>query len=122
MLYYHTEAQRQMLREHAEQLAREMRRNSDPTTADVGRERRTWQVTGFLLGVRRALRGFALTSTTAKELERDRHAASAGPRRLDTPSGKAEHRLSEPSELAVCWTGGAKPLTYGHRRPGRSKA
>ena len=54
MLYYHTEAQRQMLREHAEQLTREMRRNPDPTTPDVGRDRPTSPVTRFLLGARRA--------------------------------------------------------------------
>ena len=42
MLYYHTEAQRQMIREHVEQLARDMRRNTDATTPDVGRDRRTF--------------------------------------------------------------------------------
>jgi len=54
MLYYHTEAQRQFVREHTEELAREMRRKPDPTTPDDGVDRWTSRVTRFVLGSRRA--------------------------------------------------------------------
>jgi hypothetical protein len=64
MLYYHTEAQRQMLREHAEQLTREMRRNPDPTTPDVGRDRRTGGVMISRLS-RRLMIAFGLVLTIA---------------------------------------------------------
>jgi len=64
MFYYHTEAQRQMLREHAEQLTREMRRNPDPTTPDVGRDRRTGRVMNSRLS-RRLMIAFGLVLTIA---------------------------------------------------------
>jgi hypothetical protein len=64
MFYYDTEAQRQMLREHAEQLTREMRRNPDPTTPDVGRDRRTGRVLNSRL-TRRLTIAFGLVLTIA---------------------------------------------------------
>jgi hypothetical protein len=64
MFYYHTEAQRQMLREHAEQLTREMRHNPDPTTPDVGRDRRTGGVMNSRLS-RRLMIAFGLVLTIA---------------------------------------------------------
>ena len=64
MFYYHTEAQRQMLREHAEQLTREMRRNPDPTTPDVGRDRRAGGVMNSRLS-RRLMIAFGLVLTIA---------------------------------------------------------
>jgi hypothetical protein len=52
MFYYHTDAQRQMLREHAEQLAREMRRYPDPTTPRSDRDHRTPWFTNVLRSAR----------------------------------------------------------------------
>ena len=54
MFYYHTEAQRQLIRERVEQLATDMRRTPDPTAAGVGGDRRTFPVKHVLLSVRRA--------------------------------------------------------------------
>jgi len=54
MFYYHTEAQRQLIPEHVEQLANDMRRTADPTASTVGRDRRTLRVKHVLLTVRRA--------------------------------------------------------------------
>ena len=54
MFYYHTEAERQLLREHVDQLATDMRRNPDPAAAGVDGDRRTCRDTHLLLNVRRA--------------------------------------------------------------------
>jgi hypothetical protein len=54
MFYYHTEAQRQLIRERVEQLANDMRRTPDPTATAVGGDRRTFRVKHVLLTVRRA--------------------------------------------------------------------
>jgi hypothetical protein len=54
MFYYHTEAQRQLIRERVEQLASEMRRTPDPTTPMAGGDRPTFRVKHLLLSVRRA--------------------------------------------------------------------
>jgi hypothetical protein len=54
MFYYHTEAQRQLIRERVEQLATDMRRTPDPTTPGVGAARRAFRVKLVLLSVRRA--------------------------------------------------------------------
>lgn len=54
MFYYHTEVQRQLLREHAEQLANDMRRTPNATAPGVGGDRQTFRVKHVLLSVRRA--------------------------------------------------------------------
>ena len=54
MFYYHTEAQRQLIRERVEQLASDMRRSPGRTTAIVGGDRRSFRVRHLLLSVRRA--------------------------------------------------------------------
>jgi hypothetical protein len=54
MFYYHTEAQRQLLREHVDQLATDMRRIPDPAAAGVDGDRRTFRDKHLVLNVRRA--------------------------------------------------------------------
>ena len=54
MFYYHTEAQRQLIRERVEQLATDMRRTPDLTTPKVGGDHRTFRVKHLRLSVRRA--------------------------------------------------------------------
>lgn len=54
MFYYHTEAQRQLLREHVDQLATDMRRTPDPTAAGADGDHRTFRDKHLLLNVRRA--------------------------------------------------------------------
>jgi hypothetical protein len=54
MFYYHTEAQRQLIRERVEQLASDMRRTPDPTATGAGGDCRTFRVKHVLLTVRRA--------------------------------------------------------------------
>jgi len=51
VFHYHTEPQRQFIREHTEQLATEMRRSPDPTAPEL--ERRPSWFTRSLLRVRR---------------------------------------------------------------------
>jgi hypothetical protein len=57
MFIYDTKAQRQMIREHVDQLAQEMRRIPDPTVPSVTRSRRVRRATGITdlvhLGMRR---------------------------------------------------------------------
>lgn len=57
MFSYDTKAQRQMIREHVDQLAQEMRRIPDPTAPSVTRSRRVRRVIGTIdlahLGMRR---------------------------------------------------------------------
>jgi hypothetical protein len=54
MFYYHTEAQRQLIRERVEQLASDMRRTPDPTAAGAHGDRNTFRAKHVLLTVRRA--------------------------------------------------------------------
>jgi hypothetical protein len=54
MFYYHTDAQREMLREHAEQLAHEMRQHPDPTIPAIDRDRRMPRISHLLLRARGA--------------------------------------------------------------------
>ena len=96
MFYYHTEAQRQMLREHAEQLTREMRHNPDPTTPDVGRDRRAGGVMNSRLS-RRLMIAFGLVLAIAALAA---PSANAKMRPIDSDHGVALiASSSEPNQI-----------------------